>query len=257
MYKVLVGCCGWAVRGGKSAYFSRFKIVEVQETFYQLPSESTVAKWRSMAPSDFVFSMKAWQAITHPLSSPTWRRARKKPPREKANLYGFLRPTEENFKAWEDTMKIAKAMGAKVCVVQCPSSFKPTDENVRNAETFFSSISRDGVLIAWEPRGEWNEHLDLVKRICDRYDLIHVTDLLRRYPVSSHHVAYTRLHGLGPREVNYRYKYTDHDLKMLLERVKSLLDEKDQVMVLFNNIYMAEDAQRFQNILREEGLYQS
>ena len=69
-----VGCCGFP--GGMRSYFSRFEIVEVQQTFYQPPRMETALRWRREAPADFEFAIKAWQLITHPPSSPTYRRAR-------------------------------------------------------------------------------------------------------------------------------------------------------------------------------------
>jgi uncharacterized protein YecE (DUF72 family) len=34
---ILVGCCGWPER--RDAYVAEFPVVELQHTFYQLPSE--------------------------------------------------------------------------------------------------------------------------------------------------------------------------------------------------------------------------
>jgi len=46
-------------------YFTQFKLVEVQQTFYKMPKLDTALGWRQEAPSDFEFSLKAWQLITH------------------------------------------------------------------------------------------------------------------------------------------------------------------------------------------------
>ena len=247
--KVYVGCCGFPM--SRRRYYDTFDTVELQETFYNRPDPERMARLRGEAPESFVFNMKAWQAVTHPPSSPTWRRCRLKVPPELADRYGYLRPTEENLEAWERTLEICRALGATVCVLQTPASFKPTPENVSNAEAFFSTIRRDGVMIAWEPRGAWHDHPELIKKICDAHDVIHVVDLLRRRPVSSHPVAYVRLHGLGPGEVNYRYKYTDEDLRRLLDLVLELAREKEAVYVLFNNVHMRDDAKRFLSLLRQ------
>lgn len=56
-------------------YFKQFKLVEVQQTFYKLPKLETALKWRGTAPSDFEFTLKASQLITHPAASLTYRRA--------------------------------------------------------------------------------------------------------------------------------------------------------------------------------------
>jgi len=254
MCVVKVGTCGWSIRGGRKAYFDVFKLIEIQQTFYRLPKEVTARKWREEAPKDFEYTMKAWQVITHPPSSPSWRRANIKVTPELRDKYGYLKPTEENLKAWEKTLAIAKALRATVCIFQTPPSFGYSEENVRNVEVFFTTIKRNSLALGWEPRGTWNDNIHIVKLLVDKLDLIHVVDILRRDSVSTHEIAYFRLHGLGGREVNYRYKYTDKDLINLAEKVKKYVQEKTAVYVLFNNVYMAEDAQRFRKIAREMGL---
>ena len=250
---IKVGCCGWAVRGGKEAYFRVFNLIELQDTFYKLPKISTAEKWRSIAPNSFEFTLKAWQVITHPPTSPTWKRAKLKIKPNMKDKYGFLRPTEENFRAWEQTLNICRALKAKICVFQTPPSFGFSNKNVENVKNFFSSISRNGISLAWEPRGTWNNHLDIVKKLCDSLDLIHVVDVFRRMPVSSHSTCYIRLHGIGKGEVNYKYKYTDDDLMTLLNKVKELFNlGYAEVYVLFNNVYMADDALRFKKLIEDK-----
>lgn len=248
---VKIGCCGFPL--SRKKYYELFPVVEVQQTFYKLPSEHTAEKWRAEAPDDFEFAVKAFQAITHPPTSPTWKKAGIEITPDMINRYGLLRPTEENFEAWENMRRICSLLKARICVVQMPPGFTATDENVGNMEAFFGSISRKGLEIAWEPRHKtWFDNPKLVKQICDRLDLIHVVDILKRDPVSDHEIAYTRLHGLG-REINYRYKYTDADLASLKEKVLGLVDAgKSEVYVMFNNVYMKDDAYRFAEMLAEE-----
>jgi len=73
-------------------YFGRFGLVEVQQTFYKMPKLETAARWRQQAPSDFEFTLKAWQLITHPSVSPTYRRAGIEIPSDLKDRYGFLDP---------------------------------------------------------------------------------------------------------------------------------------------------------------------
>ncbi len=48
------------------AYFvTKFQTVEVNNSFYNLPSESTFEKWRESSPQQFIFSLKAGRYITH------------------------------------------------------------------------------------------------------------------------------------------------------------------------------------------------
>ena len=46
-------------------YAERFRTVEVNATFYRMPSAKTVAGWAAAAPAGFTFALKAPQRITH------------------------------------------------------------------------------------------------------------------------------------------------------------------------------------------------
>ena len=248
---IRVGTCGWSAKGGMKAYFRYFDVVELQDTFYKLPREETAQRRRSIAPPHFEFVVKAWQVITHPPSSPTWKRAGIKVTPEIRDRYGYFRPTDEVFEAWRLVRRICMILGAKICVFQSPPSFGYSEENAENVEAFFSSIDRKGLVLAWEPRGTWHNHPEEVKRLCDSLDLVHVVDVLRRDPVTVHEISYFRLHGLGEKEVNYRYKYTDKDLEVLLDKARKYEEESDVVYVMFNNVYMFDDALRFKQMIGE------
>jgi uncharacterized protein YecE (DUF72 family) len=46
-------------------YASRFRTVEINNTFYRLPEPRQLAQWRETVPPGFVFSVKASRYITH------------------------------------------------------------------------------------------------------------------------------------------------------------------------------------------------
>lgn len=48
-----------------SDYAKHFETVEADSTFYGVPSEDTVVKWRSQTPANFMFSVKFPRIITH------------------------------------------------------------------------------------------------------------------------------------------------------------------------------------------------
>lgn len=240
--RILVGCCGFPRR--KAEYYAHFRAVELQSTFYRLPREKTAARWREEAPSGFVFTLKAWQAITHPASSPTYRKARWAPPPEERDAYGFFRPTPQVFRAWEATRRIASLLQAAAVVFQCPPSFRPTEDNVARLRAFFTAIPRGPFLLVWEPRGAWPR--DLVASLCRELDLVHGVHPLEAPPTTPE-VAYFRLHGqvLAPGRYAYHYRHTDEDL----QRVQALAATFPRAFVFFNNVLMWEDALRFQRLL--------
>ena len=46
-------------------YATKFPTIEINNTFYRLPKENVLREWASQVPSDFIFSLKASQRITH------------------------------------------------------------------------------------------------------------------------------------------------------------------------------------------------
>jgi uncharacterized protein YecE (DUF72 family) len=225
-----IGCCGFA--RARSEYFRHFEVVEVQQTFYRLPRLATVQAWRNEAPAGFLFAMKAWQIITHPASSPTYRRAGVIPD-DPADHFGFFRPTDEVFQAWSRTREIAEAVHAPVVLFQCPASFDPTDDHVANLIAFARQVDRGGLAFAWEPRGRWPD--TTVRVLCAELNQLHAVDPFLRQPLTEGR-AYFRLHG----RTGYRYRYTDADLQQLIAWCSSYRE----VYCFFNNVTMWEDALR-------------
>jgi uncharacterized protein YecE (DUF72 family) len=233
---IQIGCCGFPV--ARQKYFNTFRVVELQQTFYQPPLSLTIQKWRNEAPHDFEYTLKAWQLITHEPSSPTYRRLKIKIPQSKEKNYGSFKPTDEVYAAWEKTKEIADALHAKVIVFQCPVSFKPTSANKNNLQRFFSSMKSDKYIFAWEPRGKWDEKE--IKTLCKKLNLVHCVDPFKSKPAFGD-IRYYRLHGIG----GYRYKYTQEDMDILKEFVK----EKFDSYVMFNNVSMYDDALTFKELI--------
>ena len=144
----LIGCCGWSE--AKPKYFADFPVVELQSTFYEPPPLALARKWRSLAPRSFQFCVKAWQLITHTPASPTYRKLKAKLSAAEHDLVGRFRPTEQVTLAWERTAAIARALDARVVLFQCPASFRPEPENLRNLRDFFSRIKRGPLELAWD-----------------------------------------------------------------------------------------------------------
>ena len=46
-------------------YFDHFRVLEIDYTFYRMPTARTIDAWRTATPSDFRFCLKASQQITH------------------------------------------------------------------------------------------------------------------------------------------------------------------------------------------------
>ncbi|MPY88235.1 MAG: DUF72 domain-containing protein [Luteitalea sp.] len=77
--RAFVGCSGWEYahwrrvfypldvprRTWLSHYASRFDTVEINSSFYRLPSISSLRSWRDATPDTFLFALKASRYLTH------------------------------------------------------------------------------------------------------------------------------------------------------------------------------------------------
>jgi uncharacterized protein YecE (DUF72 family) len=74
-----VGCSGWEYKHWRGDFYpldvpktrwfeyyaARFDTVEINNTFYRLPEQTTFASWAERAPSGFTFAVKASRFLTH------------------------------------------------------------------------------------------------------------------------------------------------------------------------------------------------
>lgn len=238
---IKVGTCRFPI--SRKKYYEEFKVIELNNTFYSIPDLEWVKKIRREAPNDFEFTFKAFQGITHDITSPTWKKSNIKNYRELKGKVGFLRPTKEVFEFWEKQIEIANILKSNIIVIQLPESFKDNEENIRNSYDFFNSIKRD-IKIAIELRG-WSD--ENIKKICEEFDLIQVTDINIKEPVYDSKIKYYRLHGrYEGHKIIYSYNYSTEELKNIKEKVIKL--DKGESYVMFNNSFMYKNAREFLQI---------
>jgi uncharacterized protein YecE (DUF72 family) len=77
--KIYVGTSGYGYKEWKGKFYpqkispkemlhfysERLGTVEINNTFYHMPTESVLASWAAQVPDDFIFALKAPQIITH------------------------------------------------------------------------------------------------------------------------------------------------------------------------------------------------
>ena len=237
---IKVGCCGFPIK--KERYYSEFKVVEVQKTFYDPRNIETFKKWRVNAPDDFEFTIKAWQGVTHDIKSPTWKRYKGELIGKKER-YGLLHFTEEVMWAWERTLDAANALNSNIIVVQLPPKLS-WDENNEDIKKTIDYLLESKKIIVIEPRNKtWfrEEVYDYFRK----NNIVFCTDPFKNGLIDTHRdVMYLRLHGIG----GYKYKYNEEELKALYTWVEPYLDQR-KIYVMFNNVYMYENAKQFLDML--------
>ena len=79
MQNLYLGTIGWSYNFWKGTFYpkktaskdylayyaTQFNTVEVDSTFYRIPTQSTVTNWKQQTPEGFIFSLKFPQMITH------------------------------------------------------------------------------------------------------------------------------------------------------------------------------------------------
>jgi len=234
-----IGLCGFTM--AFEDYVREYRLVEVQQTFYEPPRHGTMRRWRALAGSDFEFTIKAWQLVTHDASSPTYRRLRSPLSDVDRAAAGGFRTSPIVLRAWERTLDCAAILRATAILLQCPASFRPAEGNIERLRMFFATIERpSGVRMLWEPRGPWPA--DVVAALCRDLDLVHVVDPFVSTTVTPEH-TYLRLHGT----TGARHVYTEAELEQLADMLPAAPDPP--AYVLFNNLPRIEDARRFRTIL--------
>lgn len=236
MMPVKVGLCGAGM--ALTSYAERFRVLEVQQTFYEPPREATLRRWRASVPPAFEFTVKAWQLITHEPKSPTYRRLRTPLSAEERAEAGGFRWTPVVARAWDATLGCAAALDATAILLQCPASFRPTEAALARLREFLSRARRPaGVRLVWEPRGPWPDAV--VRELCEELDLTHAADPFLRPSLTP--MAYYRLHGV----TGAYHVYTNAELEQLAGIVGA-----GPAYVMFNNVPRAADACRFSRLMR-------
>ncbi|MEW6033923.1 MAG: DUF72 domain-containing protein [Chloroflexota bacterium] len=155
MGEILIGTCSWAdptllmagtfypswAKGARARlefYSSEFRLVEVDSSYYALPSQDAVGDWARWTPGDFVFDVKAFRLFTcHPTPAPALPRDIREglgvAPGDKKSLYVGGLPqgvVQELWHRFEDALLPLDSAGKLgVVAFQFPSWFLPDKAN--------------------------------------------------------------------------------------------------------------------------------
>ncbi len=228
---MLLGTCGWSYqewvghfypnnRVAKLPFYAKvFETVEVDSSFYRMPTKSMVKGWEKATGPTFKFSLKLPKAITHD--------------KNLVDAQGELQTFLDVIKPLHDADKLA-------CIlIQLGPSF--SYEKVADLESFLGMLP-DDLQFAIEFRNEsWDrdETWDLLRG----YNVAStITDspieFLSNPVITAKHV-YIRWHGRGTK-IWYDYNYSKKQLASWAQKIKETLSSKDLVAyAYFNNHYRA------------------
>ncbi|MGI5484367.1 DUF72 domain-containing protein [Streptomyces lavendofoliae] len=250
--KALVGS-GWYPPGRRDAegrlrhYAERFPVVEVDATYYALPSARNSLLWAERTPAGFRFDVKAFSLLT---GHPTRTAALPADLRDRdTGDPGLLDEIWHRFSEALRPLREAGRLGT--LLFQFPPWFAPG----ARAEAALHSARRraEGWPMAVEFRHPdwWREaRRDRTAALLADLDAAAVavdmaqdlpTSIPPLTPVTSGDLAVVRFHGrsdawgTGTKEDRFRHTYERDELMEWRPRLHSLADRAAQVHVLFNN----------------------
>lgn len=222
MGKVRIGTSGWNYDGWKgslypeklaskdmfSEYMKHFDTVEINNTFYSLPSFKTVKNWYEQAPKKFIFSVKASRFITH----------NKK----------LLDPKPSFRKFFTRIEKLDDKLGP--ILFQLPPRFKYNGERL---ESFLKALPEDFKYTFEFREQSWlnEECYDLLRK----YDVGLCIYDIRQFQspeILTSKLVYIRLHG--PLAKAYGGSYSAHSITKYAEKIKKW-SKSNQVYCYFDN----------------------
>jgi uncharacterized protein YecE (DUF72 family) len=245
-------------------YADHFPLVEVDSTYYGLPSERNSVLWVERTPADFVFNLKAYGLLTqHPVTPKSLprdvRELLSKEAQEKKRLYPKDLPDEARETVWSAFSSALRPLAAAgklgAVLFQFPRWFVRTR---RNFDYLRELAERADYRVAVEFRGGgWMDEekrestLAELERLGMTYVVVDEPQGFKSSvpPVvacTSRDLAMIRFHGhnadtwekpgLSAAE-RFRYLYSDGELASWVEPARELAGEARRVHLLMNNCY--------------------
>jgi uncharacterized protein YecE (DUF72 family) len=271
---IRIGTCSWAdealskhfyppklpAKERLAYYADYFDTVEVDSTYYRLPSESMVQGWAERTPDAFMMHVKAFGLMTrHPVkleavpedlrdAMPVDERGRvDRPPRE---LRGAV------FRRFLDALQPLRAAGKLGGILfQLPSYVVFKEHSFDYLEWAREQLGGDTMLVEFRHRS-WleEEHVAETLSFLERIGAAYVTvdapksetakNLVPTVPAVTSGLAYVRFHGRnlatwnkrgGSAAERFDYLYSDEELADWVPTLQELAGQSREAYAFFNN----------------------
>jgi len=236
--RVRVGTSGWVYnhwrgvfypdelpQGNWFEYYARvFDTVEVNNSFYRLPSVAAFLAWRKQAPPDFVYAVKASRFLTH--------------------MKKLRDPEEPLQRFFERARHLGGTLGP--ILYQLPPRWQV---NLSRFERFLMALPQGYSHVVEFRDASWL--IDEVFQLMERYGVAHCIHDMRPLAIPARVTVapvYIRLHG----DPAHGGDYQAATLEMWARRITAWCRQGLDVFVYFNNDiggYALEDAQTLTNLL--------
>jgi len=206
-------------------YATLFDTVELNVTYYRLPSTKTAAGWVARTPEDFTFSVKAHRSLTH-------------------------ERVHQDFSAFEQSLAPLIESGKLACVLaQFPHSFHPTPSNRDYLNQFREGLPELPLVVEFRDSAWVSEQtFELLGGLKFGFCCVDEPQLRGLMPPvvrATGPVAYVRFHGRNAARwwqhdhtwERYDYTYTETELSEWVPRLRELETASPLTLVYANNHY--------------------
>ncbi len=269
---IVVGTSSWADPGfveewypkdlparDRLAYYAdRFEAVEVNSTFYAVPSEKTVARWAEQTPEGFTFDVKLHRLLSRhsaPLDSlpKDLRRRAETTPKGRVVLKRRLENAVID-RVLEAVQPLVDAGKLSSFLLQLSPGFSPRSHKLDELAPLVERLAPHPVAIelrrrSWVTGSRAEETLAWMEAhgaawVCsDSPPGEHLTIMPPLDAVTHPKLAYLRAHGRNTegyvrgRSVAERFawRYSDEELKEIRGRAEELAGQASEVRLMFNN----------------------
>jgi uncharacterized protein YecE (DUF72 family) len=236
------------------AYYEKelgFNVLEVNFTYYTLPSQKSFSAMSKKTSQEFEFVVKAFKGMTHEL-------------RDKET--GGLVDNQEIFKKFKYSLSPLIEDGKLTCVLaQFPYGFFPNRDNLGYLERFKNEMT--DIPLVFELRNQtWlkDQTFQFLEKnglgfcIVDEPKL---SKLMPYLPRMTSEIGYFRLHGRNPNwfnvpaSVRYDYLYNEAELKEFVPDIQDISSKTTKTLVFFNNCHAgsaAKNAAQMAKLLAEQ-----
>lgn len=219
--KIYIGTSGWSYKHWKGTfypetikikdqfayYLQNFNTVEINNTFYKLPTEETFLHWRKIVSNDFIYVIKANRFITH--------QKKLHDPAQSISLF----------------MERVALLGSKLgpILFQLPPFMK---SNIELLEAFLEELPLNFRYVFEFRNADWykQEVFDLLKKHNCAFCIYELAGHFSPVEITADFV-YLRLHG---HDEKYQGSYSDQTLKDWAEQCVVWSAAKE-VFVYFDN----------------------
>jgi uncharacterized protein YecE (DUF72 family) len=229
-----------------SFYAEHFDTVEINSTFYRIPTRDAAEKWAQRTPADFEFSLKLYQKFTHP---EMFLKATGADPMDLGQ-----RDVDE-FRAAIEPLANAGKLGA--LLAQFPASFK-SDQDSRGYLEWLLERFRDYTIAVELRHRSWSDDpastLELLKHFSAAWahiDEPKFRDSVRQQPAADPGAFYyLRLHGRNAAqwwkhekpEDRYNYLYSTDELAPIAKAAEKVSRQVRKAYMYANNHFSAKSA---------------